>query len=265
MWLKTVILLLGISFLYHDYALAQEKPRYENIESYSTSSRFTQFMYRLFYKPIASTPVPTDSVVRPPKAPYSAFEGKTIRNIDITTLDPFGYSLGDTAAATTGFLSTLGNRFHITTRESILRHLLLMKEDQVFDSLLVRESERLVRTGKHLTDVALWVKAGPENADSVDISIRQLDKWSILPGGTFNDELWSFRLGDDNFLGLGHSFQNEIIRNRPSGEYDFTTKYHIPNIHNTFIHSTLMYGSSQDGNYVRSVALERPFITPFME
>lgn len=263
MGLKTVIILLSITVVTNDFLLAQERPSYENIESYSTSSRFTQFMYRLFYKPIDPAPILKDSVGRPIQEPYSSFEGKIIRNIHITTLDPFGHSIGDTTVASLNFLTRTGNKWHRTTRPSTLRSQLLIHENQIFDSLLFKESERLVRTGKHLTDVAFYVVETAENADSLDIYIRQLDKWSILPGSTFNDRQRSFRLGDDNFLGLGHEFQNELIRTRSSGNYDFSTKYHVPNIHHTFINATLIYESDRDGNYIRSVSLDRPFISPF--
>jgi hypothetical protein len=263
MWLKTVILLLSMSVVSLDASLAQKSTSYENIESYPTSSRFTQFMYRLFYKPIEPPSILADTIGSPRQKPFSAFEGKVIRQIHITTLDPFGHSLGDTTVASLNFLSRTGNQWHINTRTSTVRNQLLIHENQIFDSLLFKESERLVRTGQHLTDVAFYVEETSEDGDSVDVLIRQLDKWSILPGGTFNDRQMSFRLGDVNFLGLGHAFQNEIIRNKASGEYDFSTFYHVPNIHNTYINSTLIYESNREGNYIRSVELHRPFYSPY--
>ena len=263
MWLKTVIFLLSISLVSNGVSLAQEPTSYENIESYSTSSRFTQFMYRLFYKPIEPALILSDTIVDPLQKPYSTFEGKIIRKIHLTSLDPFGHSLGDTTVASLNFLSRTGNKWHINTRPATLRNQLLIHENQVFDSLLLQESERLVRTGKHLTDVVFYVEESSENGDSVDVFIRQLDKWSLLPGGTFNDRQTSIRLGDVNFMGLGHEFQNEIIRSKSSGDYDFRTLYHIPNIYDTYINSTIIYESNRDGNYIRNVALDRPFFSPF--
>jgi hypothetical protein len=166
-------------------------------------------MYRLFYKPVAPG-VRTGPGRKLVQKPYSSFEGKIIRNIKITTLDPFGYSIGDTIVASQGLLSTTGNRLHIKTRQSVIRNLLLIHENQIFDSLLVKESERLVRTGKHITDVSFFVEETSDNSDSVDIFIRELDKWSIIPGGTFNAGRIAISLRDDNFLGLGHEFQNEL-------------------------------------------------------
>ncbi len=222
-------------------------------------------MYRLFYKPVAHGPVLKGPGRRLTQKPYSSFEGKIIRNIRITTLDPFGYSIGDTIVASQTFLSRTGNRFHITTRQSTIRNLLLIHENQIFDSLLVKESERLVRTSKYITDVSFYAEETSENSDSVDIFIRELDKWSLIPGGSINDRQIGISLREDNFLGLGHQFQNELVRNRSTNNYAYKTKYYVPNIHNTYINSTLLYGTDEAGNFIKSIAVERPFFSPFTE
>lgn len=86
------------------------------MENYTNKSKFTSFMYRLFFKPIA----PDLSQIKENKIriqqPYSTFEGKIIRNIHIQTLDPFGNSIGDTISTTLNFLSRWGNSLHIQTR-----------------------------------------------------------------------------------------------------------------------------------------------------
>ena len=97
------ILVFTFSICISDFAFAQQPPAkadstrlYENIETYSKRSKFATFMYRLIFKPVA--PISKKKEVKRkvyPKLiqkPYSAFEGKIIRNIDIVTLDPFGYS-----------------------------------------------------------------------------------------------------------------------------------------------------------------------------
>jgi hypothetical protein len=45
-------------------------------------------------------------------------------------------------------------------------------------------------------------------ADSVDIFIRELDKWSIIPKGAISASSYTVDLTDKNFIGLGHEFQN---------------------------------------------------------
>jgi hypothetical protein len=278
MWLKIFLILVVISVANCVISFAQESHLkrdtpdhqgkdstllYRNIESYSGSSRFTRFMYRLFYKPVAPGPVRTGPGRKLIQKPYSSFEGKIIRNIKISTLDPFGYSIGDTVLASQSLLSTTGNRFHFKTRQSVIRNLLLIHENQFFDSLLVKESERLIRRGKYITDVSFFAEETSENSDSVDIFIRELDKWSIIPGGSLNAGQVAFRLRDDNFLGLGHQFQNEFVPNKSTGNYAYNIKYHVPNFGNTFINSTLLYGTDEAGNFIKRIAVDRPFFSPF--
>ena len=98
MRIKTVFILFLVSVLTSDYALAQEPESgkdsthlYENIEAYSGRSRFTKFMYRLLFKPVAPATTKKGAKAkvkkRPIQKPCSTFEGKTIRNINIVTLD----------------------------------------------------------------------------------------------------------------------------------------------------------------------------------
>ncbi|MCA1759096.1 MAG: hypothetical protein LC658_04945, partial [Bacteroidales bacterium] len=194
--------------------------------------------------------------------PYSSFEGKIIRHINITTLDPFGYSIGDTISASQNFITRAENWFHVKTYPTTIRNLLLIRKNQPFDSLLVKESERLVRSMNYITDVSFFVQAAPENPDSVDIFIRELDSWSLIPGGSISASRLTFNLRENNFIGLGHTFQNGFVWNHSTGDFAYRTKYFIPNIRNTYINSTLQYGTNEYGNFIKSFAVDRPFFSP---
>ncbi len=275
MWLKKLILIILFLLATNDFAFAQETnapndtiaPKepasiYQNIETYSKRSKFTRFMIRLFFKPVVPDLPPREKKTRRIQKPYSSFEGKIIRNINIVTLDPFGNSIGDTITTSLNFFSRAGNKLHVKTRNSTIRNLLLFGKNQPFDSLVVKESERLVRRSKYITDVSFYIVATSENSDSVDIFIRELDKWSIIPGGSLSSSRMKLKLREENFLGLGHEFQNGIVWNHTSGDYAFRTRYYIPNYRNTFINSTLEYGTDEYGNFIKRFAVDRPFFSP---
>lgn len=276
MWFKNLILIILTLLITNDFAFAQEttapkdsidqkeQPRiYQNIETYSERSKFTRFMIRLFFKPVVPDLPPQEVKTRRIHKPYSSFEGKIIRNINIVTLDPFGNSIGDTITTSLNLLSRAGNKLHVKTQISTIRNQLLFRENQTFDSLLVKESERLVRSSNYITDVSFFVSATSENSDSVDVFIRELDKWSIIPGGSLSAHRIAFSLREENFLGLGHEFHNGIVWNHTTGNYAFRTKYYVPNFRNTFINSTLQYGTDEYGNFIKSFAVDRPFFSPF--
>lgn len=206
-------------------------------------------MYRLFFKPVADTPLKKGAkkkkIKRPAQKPYSTFEGKIIRHIQIVTLDPFGNSIGDTIKTSPNFLSGAGNRVHIKSQPITIRNLLLFRKNQVFDSLLVKESERLVRSSIYVTDVAFFIKATAGNSDSVDIFIRELDKWSLIPDAAVTNSRLTFKLTERNFLGTGHESRNSFTWYHSSGKSSYTTSYFIPNIRNTYVNATFQLGTDE--------------------
>lgn len=274
MWIKTVFILILVSVFTSDFTFAQEPQArkdsthlYENIEAYSGRSKFTKFMYRLFFKPVAPISSKKGAKRKVNKRliqkPYSTFEGKTIRNINIVTLEPFGNSIADTIKAYPSFISRTGNTLHVKTQAATIRNLLLFRKNQLFDSLLVKESERLVRNRGFVTDVSFFVKSAAGTSDSVDIFIRELDNWSIIPKLAASGSRIMVNITDKNFAGLGHEFQNGLTWHHTTGGFAYMTNYYIPNIRNTYINSTFHYGTDEFGNFNRSFAVDRPFFSPF--
>jgi hypothetical protein len=274
MWFKFIIGLFFVSVVMTDFAFAQQiavktdsTRIYRNIENFSKKGKFTKFMYGLFFKPVATV----SSKKNPKKKvykkliqkPYSAFEGKTIRNINIETLDPFGYTIADTIVANQNFLAKTGNSLHLKSQPITIRNLLLIRQNQPFDSLLAKESERLVRSQGYVHDVSFYVKTVSKNSDSVDVFIRELDNWSIIPKVESTASSFTINLLEKNFLGLGHEFRNIYTWNHTTGDDAFSTRYYIPNIRNTYINSTLLYGIDEYENFVKSFAVDRPFFSPF--
>lgn len=274
MWFRTIVILFLFSVLFSGSAFARQTPEkqdstrlYEDIEAYSEGGNFTRFMYRLFFKPVVPDPVKAKGgkqvYARQVQKPYSTFEGKIIRNITVQTLDPFGTSIGDTIDASLNWLSKAGNKLHVKSQEITIKNLLLIHQNQVFDSRLVKESERLVRSRKYIRDVAFYVESASTGSDSVDIYIRALDIWSIIPSFSTSSSHTTIGFTDGNFLGLGHEFQNEIARNYTKDDYSYQTSYSIPNIKNTYVSATLDYAVNGDRYFNKSLTIERPFFSPF--
>jgi hypothetical protein len=273
MYFKWILILLIFTGCTSGNSFAQEKPAkidstliYESIESFSVKGKFTQFMYRLFFNPVLPA-TKQDAKKKTYKKliqkPYSSFEGKTIRNVNIATLDPFGNSIGDSIHSQPNFFTKAGNKIHVQSRNINIRNLLLIRRNQQFDSLLVKESERLVRSMNYIHDVSFFVKSVSASSDSVDIFIRELDKWSIIPGVSLSDSRLNLNIRENNFIGLGHEFQNGFTWNHEKAAFAYNSNYYIPNIRNTYINSTLNFNIDEFGNSKRSFAIDRPFFSPF--
>ena len=273
-WFKIILIILFVSILTSDFAFAQVKSAkndstnlYGKVESFSMRGKFTKFMYRLLFKPVATSP-PTNKIKKKVykklvQKPYSAFEGKIIRHINIITLDPFGYSIADTIVASLNILTKTGNMLHVKSQAVTIRNLLPIWPNQLFDSLLVKESERLVRSSKYVRDVSFFVVAASKKSDSVDVLIRVLDIWSIVPKIEASTSGFTFNLTDKNFLGFGHEFQNIFTRNYTGRYNSYNTNYTVPNFRNTYISSTLHYGIDGHNNFNRGLNIVRPFYSPF--
>jgi len=271
MWLKSVFLSFLVLIIIGNSAFSQpisEKKDtthlYRTIESYSKRGRFTKFMYQLVFKPVATKSLKKRKYKKLIIKPYSAFEGKIIRNINITTLDPFGFSIGDTIVPNQNFITKTGNSLHIKSQSITIRNLLLIRQNQPFDSLLVKESERLVRSRVYIRDVVFGVKAVSASSDSVDIFIRALDNWSIIPKGSVSGSSATIGLNDNNFLGLGHTFEDIYTRDYTKKDNSFIASYSVPNIRNTFVSAHLHFDNMMGNrNSARSLSFDRPFFSPF--
>ncbi|MHC5353003.1 hypothetical protein ACYSNX_02250 [Myroides sp. LJL115] len=203
------------------------------------------------------------------KAPNISFdrdlalgEGKIIRNIDIVTLDPFGFSELDTLQVPTTKAENLGNRLHLKTKKFTIRNFLLFEKGKPFDSLMIKESERLIRSQRYVKRVLIY-PIPTSSPDSVDIMVRELDYWTIYPSGSISTSSMRIRLTDKNFAGLGHELSMQYRRRIDQDKQGYYFNYRINNIQRTFIRSELLYDSDVWGNYRKFALIDRPFYSPY--
>lgn len=233
---------------------------YKDIQTYSKKNKFTKFMHGLIFEPIKAKKKKVKAIVV--RKRFRPFEGKIIRNINIVTLDPFGFSISDTTSFPKKFLSKTGNHLHAKSKQITIRNLLLIKKNRPLDSLLVKESERLIRSQKYIRSVLITPKLTSKKSDSVDVYIRVLDSWSLIPQVSASNTKFALDLNERNFLGTGHQFENIYKKRYTDGETAFSTKYVIPNVLNSYIRTTLSYQIDLDRNYGKSINIERPFFSP---
>ncbi|MFV7236924.1 hypothetical protein [Flavobacterium sp. ZB4R12] len=261
---KLILILLLLSYCQISFSQV-DKPKkdssevYRDIQTYSKKRKFTTVLHQLIFRPV-NLKVKKKKVVQ---KKYLAFEGRTIRNINIITLDPFGYSEIDSTKEPRNWAERSGNRIHIKTNRLAIQNLLLIRKNEPLDSLLVKESERLIRTQRYISRVNVLPQLIENNPDSVDVFIRVLDSWSIIPKGSISNSRTSIELKERNFMGSGHEFDTEYKTRFNDGKSAYKFAYGIPNIKNTFIKTILSYHIDLDGYYGKSVTIDRPFYSPF--
>ncbi len=263
------VLLMCISGL----AVAQEKTdvdpttgMYKKIEDYSSKRKFTNMVYGLILKPVADNSSKQAAIQSSRISDnYTDFETKIIRKITIVTLDPFGFSVSDTTARPRSKLENYGNALHVKSLHTTIRNHLLIHKNDVFDSLVVKETERLIRSQRYVQDIKVDVVPCSANSDSVDLTIRVLDLWSIEGDGALSSSAGTISLTDRNLGGLGHTFSNTFKQNYTNGKNAFSTYYYVPNFKNTYISARLSYQMDEDRNYIKSLNFERPFFSPLAQ
>ncbi|MBK5210276.1 MAG: hypothetical protein JJE44_12365 [Flavobacteriaceae bacterium] len=236
---------------------------YQAIEKYSKKRKFTKFFYHLIFRHIETLDDKKPSISKKniPK-PYRPSEGKIIRNILIVTIDPFGYKIKDTSRHPKSFVQKSGNSLHLRTHTKVIKNLLLFKRNDPYDSLLVNESERIIRSQKYIRDVLFSSLPTSPKADSIDVYIRVRDVWSIVP--EFNRSSSSVHAGltDVNFVGLGHRFEANSKWNNTENYNDTQLSYLIPNIGHSLISLNMQYLISNNNNPINNLESIRPFYSP---
>ena len=258
-------------FLVSMTCIAQEKKNsndsikiYKKIENYSQKSKFNKFIYRLLFKSERNA-VGNQKNVRKRfliEKTFDRNEGKIIREIRIETLDPFGYAVDNYKDIPNKSYEKIGNSLHLKTKNWTIRNLLLFKKNQLLDSLIAKESERLIRKQRYVRSVIIQPVEIPNCKDSVDISVRVLDSWSLIPTGAITSSKGNFELTERNFLGLGHDIQNNFTRRFADEKKAYNFRYTINNIKNTYIKTTLDYENDLNNNITRSARVERQFFSP---
>jgi hypothetical protein len=238
---------------------------YRKIEEYSKKRGFTKFLHGLIFEPVEVKKKVANSKPRKkiPKKRFRTYEGKIIRHINVVTLDPFGYSEKDPAASPKRYMSKLGNRVHIKSKVLTIKNLILFRKNKPLDSLLIKESERLIRTQRFVRGVVINPVLIPNNPDSVDVMIRVLDSWTLVPEVAISGSKTALGLKDRNFLGFGHEFDVNFQKEFSTGNDAFSTRYTVPNIMNTYIRTSLAYEINLEQEYIKSINIERPFFSPF--
>jgi hypothetical protein len=161
---------------------------------------------------------------------YDRHNYKIVRNVEVKTLDAFGYSINDTTRVPRNFLEKGGNALHIKTARRKIRKLLLFKPGEELLPQQLAETERLLRQTNFILDARVVVNEKTSNTDTVDIKVLTKDVFSISGGFQFRDVAAGVvTLRDKNFLARGHDFRNRFTYGRPDPQgWTYQGSYTIP-------------------------------------
>lgn len=264
-FLKIVFLFLFL-WNFSQSAFSQEKQtkndsleKYHKIKKFSEKGKFTTFLKKIIFKP-AKIKKKNETLVTKEHLPD--IDGKIIRKIRIITLDPFGRSDTDSTMVPKNWGERTGNKLHLKTKKFAIQNLLLFKRNSTYDSYKIKETERIIRSQRFVNKVSITEELVPNSTDSVDVTVRVLDAWSLIPKFSISSSRVGVGFNDRNIAGTGQQLEYKFTNRFDDGHNGHDALYTIPNIKNTFITTKFRYYRDLDDNYNKSISIERPFYSP---
>ncbi|EGV44496.2 hypothetical protein BZARG_2708 [Bizionia argentinensis JUB59] len=233
---------------------------YERIENYSEKSKSTKLIHKLIFK---SKKKPNNKSVVVPTQDYRQFEGKIIRDINIESHDPFGFSISDSTKTTHSWLERTGNKLHLKSKDFAIKNVLIFNKNKPLDGLLLKESKRLLRDQGFIRDVEIRAEQVEGSPDSVDVYVTTLDSWSLVPRGAISKSKMKLKLNEHNFLGFGHQLKLRFDNRFDDGKWAHEFLYAMPNFKNTYISTAVGYSNNLDEAKSKFIDIERTFFSPY--
>ena len=201
-----------------------------------------------FVSKVSETPLPDGAVLEA--------EGAVIGVIVLSKQNVFDLSNPKEDNA----LYRLANRWHIITRDSVIRQQLLFREGDRYVQRLIDESARLLRRNEYLytADVEpLHYENGV-----VDIVVRTRDLWTLTPGFSVSrkggENKTRFSISESNLLGRGSRLRLAYIDDvdREYTAFEFSDE----NLGHSWLSLNLGFADKSDGN-TSQIQLVRPFFS----
>lgn len=151
------------------------------------------------------------------------------------------------------------NWFHIETRESTVRKLLLFNEGDNVNLNLMLESERFLREQKFLSDASISVS---QDSGKNVVNVKTSDNWTLSPvvDLTHPGDEWNYGIGiqESNLLGFGQKLGFYYGHNEFRDSW--LLAYDDPHFLVRYNHLDVNYSFNTDG-YLASWQMYRPFLS----
>jgi len=155
-------------------------------------------------------------------------------------------------------LYRLANRWHIVTRDSVIKQQLLFKRGQPYSKRLVEETERILRRNSFLYDASIEAVAREDGV--ADLRVRTRDVWTLMPGFSISrsggENKTRGSLSDRNLLGTGVTLRVSYEDNVDRSSTAF--QYFDQNLGRTWTSLFAEIAENSDGD-TRTLRIERPF------
>lgn len=192
---------------------------------------------------------------------FNAYRGKTIAQVNIIRLDPFGYSVSDTSKSPVSGVERFGNKLHVETRKFTIKNHLLFKPNQQVDPIDFAETEEILRNLSFVEDAYIVLDSTGLSSNLVRVTVITKDVWSIGFDGSISDkDKGRAKIYDKNLAGLGIGFNAYLYYDASNVENPWGQRAELTssNLYNTFFKGNLSYRHGLGYN-TTDIAVQRDF------
>jgi hypothetical protein len=236
---------------------------FDSLELHASKRKWTNRLHNIVVtapkKETISDTIQTSQSV----SPFLQYGGKTIRQINIQRLDPFGPTILDTIRKARSKLEVAGNKLHFITNEKVISKYLIFSEGDQLDPSVMSDNERIIRKLPFIEDARILITEVPHNPDYVDILVLTKDAFSLGAGGEISDwDAGSVKLFESNLGGIGHELHASFYWNGSKDPwYGKEFDYLIHNMGGSFIDNKITYAKVFDKE-IFEIRFDRRFFTP---
>jgi hypothetical protein len=183
---------------------------------------------------------------------YSGYVGRKIRNIYVYRANIFN--------ANDSIESPL-EKWHVLTREKIIRRNLFFKSGEVIDAEAMVRNEQYLRSLNFLSDAYILLQS--IDYKQVDIFVYTRDNLSLSPGFSSQSvkQIYTYA-SESNMFGTGNKFEIGVLWNSEGSLYrGFSTEYQFHNLGGKFVNLDLLANKNYNDSRYR-MALNKEFLNP---
>ncbi len=195
---------------------------------------------------------------------YKPYRGKTIRDIYVKVLPPFGTSVNDTTPLQDSlqWLLSVANSVHQKSAERVIKKQLTVRPGMTVDPFELVQNEQLLKSMSNVDDALIGIQEVQSDTNQVDLVVICKDEFS------WTGEVWSnflnavdLGLETKNLFKLGHSLHYEAsFRGSKDKKWGNLIEYKASNLLGSHMDFYGMYENSYNQDILR-VELDKEFLT----
>ena len=233
---------------------------YRKLEQQASKRKLTRQLYSM----LVSSPDAPNSSAAPQTIDeeYRQYEGKTIRDVKIKVLSPFGTDISKPdSAVKTGWIDNAANKLHVNTKYYKIRDILPFRKGETVNPLSIAEAETSLRNTGFVNDARIRIDSVPYSGE-VDITVTVRDLWSVgFEVKDFSTSKMDINIFDQNFLGLGNNaYIRGIYRPESNRKFGYGFGYRYNNLLTSYTNLGGYYHDEIIGKSFE-IAAERPLKT----